>query len=332
MEERNKVIFQLNQNNQLYTISTSLSKNKINFECKDSRSQIYENSFSLPELLWISRYFQPNHSIEQIQTYLNGIIEKQKIGINQADKALSLNLYLINNDQISIPLLKKLDIGKNQTSPFTNFSTYYKEKNDNIDLEKRLNEELLKNKRLEKENKKLKDDNDLYKISQSKYIKELNLLKSEFQKLKFENENLRSDLSIANKKISGIQNIQIDKTEIKKIREENIILNYQLNIKDNEIKDLKLKIQNNIIDRPKYDINDIMVVNFISPDFSVNEGIKCLSTDIFAEAEEKLYKKYDNLRNTNNMFTANGKPVLRFKKLCENGIKDGDKIQLIKLE
>ena len=41
---------------------------------------------------------------------------------------------------------------------------------------------------------------------------------------------------------------------------------------------------------------------------------------------------YDDLRNTNNMFTVNAKPVLRFKKLCENNIKDGDVVQLIKLE
>ena len=32
------------------------------------------------------------------------------------------------------------------------------------------------------------------------------------------------------------------------------------------------------------------------------------------------------------MFTANAKPVLRFKKLYENNIKDGDIIQLFKLE
>ena len=93
-----------------------------------------------------------------------------------------------------------------------------------------------------------------------------------------------------------------------------------------------MKIQNNVIDLPKYSMNDIIVVNFMTQDSSVYEGVKCLPTDVFAEVEEKLYKKYDNLRETNNMFTANAKPVLRFKKLCENGIKDGDKIQLFKLE
>ena len=170
----------------------------------------------------------------------------------------------------------------------------------------------MKNKRLEEENKKLK---------------------LELEKLKNVDNKIKSDLLKANKIISGIQNIQIDNNEIKKLKDENVILKYQLNIKDNEINQLKLKIQNNIKnDRPKYDINDIMVLTFISQDSSVYEGVKCLSTDIFAEVEEKLYKKYDNLRNTNNMFTANAKPVLRFKKLCENGIKDGDKIQLFKLE
>ena len=145
-------------------------------------------------------------------------------------------------------------------------------------------------------------------------------------------EKLNEDLVKAKKIIEGIQNNQIGNNEIKKLKDENAVLKYQLNIKDNEINELKLKIQNNEKDLPKYNLNEIMVITFISQDSSVNEGMKCLSTDIFAEVEEKLYKKYDNLRNTNNMFTANAKPVLRFKKLCENGIKDGDKIQLFKLE
>jgi len=147
-----------------------------------------------------------------------------------------------------------------------------------------------------------------------------------------DNDKLKSELLKANKIISNIQNIQIDNYEIKKLKDENAILKYQLNMKDNEIKDLKLKIQSNLTNLPKYNINEIMVINFMSQDSTINEGVKCLPGDIFAEVEEKLYKKYDKLRNTNNMFTANAKPVLRFKKICENGIKDGDKVQLFKLE
>lgn len=110
-------------------------------------------------------------------------------------------------------------------------------------------------------------------------------------------------------------------------------LKYQLILKENEIKDLQNKIQNNIIiNQPKYNMNEIIVITFVSTDSSVVEGIKCLPSDVFAEVEEKLYKKYDELRNTNNMFTVNAKPVLRFKKISENNIRDGDKIQLFKLE
>ena len=104
-----------------------------------------------------------------------------------------------------------------------------------------------------------------------------------------------------------------------------------MNLKDNQIKELKNNnIQNNIKDEPKYNINDIIVITFNSID--VNYEIKCLANETFAEVEERLYKKYDNLRETNNMFTVDAKPILRFKKICENNIRDGDIIQLFKLE
>ena len=136
----------------------------------------------------------------------------------------------------------------------------------------------------------------------------------------------------ANKIISGIQNNQNSNTELKNLRDEYNKLKYELTLKEKEIKDLKDKIQNNSIEDMKVNYKDIMVINFISMDSTVQCGIKCLPTDIFAEVEEKLYQRFDNLRNTNNMFMANAKPVLRFKKISENNIKDGDVLQLHKLE
>ena len=118
--------------------------------------------------------------------------------------------------------------------------------------------------------------------------------------------------------------------EIKKLKDEINSLKYQLNIKDKEINDLRNK--SNVIEIPKYKIDDIIVITFQASDSSVNYGIKCIKDETFAEVEEKLYKKYKDLRNTNNMFTANAKPVLRFKTINENNIKDGDIIQLFKLE
>ena len=118
--------------------------------------------------------------------------------------------------------------------------------------------------------------------------------------------------------------------ESKKFKDEINSLKYQLNIKDKEINDLRNK--SNVIDIPKYKIDDIIVITFQASDSSVNYGMKCLKDETFAEVEEKLYKKYNDLRNTNNMFTANAKPILRFKTINENNIKDGDIIQLFKLE
>ena len=136
----------------------------------------------------------------------------------------------------------------------------------------------------------------------------------------------------ANKIISGIQNNQNSNNELKNLRDDYNKLKYELTLKEKEIKDLKDKIQNNSIEDMKVNYKDIMIINFVSMDSTIQCGIKCLPTDIFAEVEEKLYQRFDNLRNTNNMFMANAKPVLRFKKIFENNIKYGDILQLFKLE
>ena len=70
--------------------------------------------------------------------------------------------------------------------------------------------------------------------------------KLDLEKLKTENEKLKSDLFKANKIISGIQNNQINNNEILKLNNEFNNLKYQLVLKDNEIKDLKLKFLNNV--------------------------------------------------------------------------------------
>ncbi len=209
-----------------------------------------------------------------------------------------------------------------------------KKENKINEPEKKSNESNLNNKNLEDEIKKLKDiilnkENEIKKLKDEAYKYKL-----ENETLKNKNKKLKEDLLKSNKIINGMQsqNNNTNNNEIKKLRDEIILLTSKLNIKDNEIYDLKNNIKNNKIEEPKFSMNDIMVVTFISTDSSVNIGIKCLATDVFAEVEEKLCKRFDNLRNTNNMFTVNARPILRFKKMFENQIKDGDIIQLFKLE
>ena len=80
-------------------------------------------------------------------------------------------------------------------------------------------------------------------------------------------------------------------------------------------------------------MDEIMIVYFQSTDQEINHvAIRCLSSDTFAEVEEKLFKKFDNFRNTNNTPICNGRTILRFKKLSENNIKDENVVTLIKME
>lgn len=74
--------------------------------------------------------------------------------------------------------------------------------------------------------------------------------------------------------------------------------------------------------------DDIIVINFKSTDNRVNKRMECKSSDLFVTAEKKLYENYPQYRNTNNIFTANGKSVKRFLSLEENKIKNSDIILL----
>ena len=152
------------------------------------------------------------------------------------------------------------------------------------------------------------------KIELEKYINENNKLKEKIKNLKNENIKLKDELN----KIEKLNNIPHNVIDLKK----------ELINKDKEINILKDRLSAIDKNNRNVNFNDIMVINFISGDGTINEGIKCLKTETFAEVEEKLYQKYDEYREKNNIFLAGGQVVLRFKKIYENNIKDGDKVQL----
>ena len=244
---------------------------------------------------------------------------KKENKINEPEK--KQNESNLNNKNLEDEIKKLKDIILNKENEIKKLKDEaYKYKSEN---------EILRD-----EIKKLKDEANKYKSENEILKDEGNKYKLEIETLKNENKKLKEDLLKSNKIINGMQsqNNNTNNNEIKKLRDEIILLTSKLNIKDNEINDLKNGIKNNKIEEPKFSMNDIMVVTFISTDSSVNIGIKCLATDVFAEVEEKLCKRFDSLRNTNNMFTVNARPILRFKKMFENQIKDGDIIQLFKLE
>ena len=155
-----------------------------------------------------------------------------------------------------------------------------------------------------------------FKINTENFINRSNIINSQLSK---QTELSLSSSTYKSLSSSQINNNNIDSNEVKNLRDEVNKLKYKLSKKENQVKDLQDKLKK------------VMVVNFISTDYSVNCGIACLPTDTFADVEAKLYKIYDNLRNTNNNFTVNGHGVLRFQTIQENKIHDGDKIILYKI-
>ena len=120
----------------------------------------------------------------------------------------------------------------------------------------------------------------------------------------------------------------ITNNEIKKLK-------YEINQKENQINKLKIELQKekNKTNKKMIDYNDMIAISFISTDQKINKfPISCVKTDRFAEIEEKLYQEFEEFRETNNTFIVNGSTVLRFKKMSENNIKNGDIIELIKNE
>ena len=206
---------------------------------------------------------------------------------------------------------------------------------------------------------KLKDEMNKYKELNNELKKEINILKNELNNKEKINEKLTRETINLNDKLDFIQKFNdLFKKQIRDLEENNkklkneleLIKNNKINYnnnqnveennnnenidkKNNEINKLTNQLKNDEIDEKKsVDADDIIVINFISSDQSLNCALKCLKTDIFAKVEEKLYYKYEEYRETNNNFFVNEKLVLRFKKLCENDIKDGDNIRLEKIE
>ena len=202
----------------------------------------------------------------------------------------------------------------NQNIPLN--QSNYNQINNYNNLIQQLNDERIKNQQLESEIQKLRNELSASKQIQLQQTQKINSLTFQIQQLQNENQYLK--LNQFNQ--MNMQNNQMNINEINRLNQ--IIVQ-----KDKQIKELEFKLQkNNKIYR-----NDMMVVNFMSTDQTINTGIACTADDTFAEVEEKLYQMYNEYRNTkyrntNNILMHKGNIALRFKKIKENKIKNGDKI------
>ena len=120
--------------------------------------------------------------------------------------------------------------------------------------------------------------------------------------------NLENEINKANNNIT-----EIIRTFKEEINDKNIELN---NLKQ-YLESIKIKKKEIIYE------GDMATVYFTSTDQRINFAVPCVKNNTFAEVEEKLYKEYPEYRETNNIFLANGKQVLRFKTIEENNIGNG---------
>ena len=124
MTERNITRYHLEQSdNKSYIFTTSLINDKLKLTCQDSNGQTFLGAFTLLDLLKLSKYFKTTRSVDQVQQYLNGIVEKQRVEIYQDNTCIKVILLLINNDKITIPLTKKLINPNNNYYNIPNIST-----------------------------------------------------------------------------------------------------------------------------------------------------------------------------------------------------------------
>ncbi len=194
-----------------------------------------------------------------------------------------------------------------------------KDKKDIKDENKDKNEEL---KKVNMEKEKLNEEIKNLKSDNQKLNDEIKQLKSEKQKLNDELKTVKNPNTDLNIQIANFKNkINEQMAEIKNLNNQIIILN---NNKNNNIPNSNSDFS--IINPGE----KMLCVQFISNDRKIDLALLCKNVQLFDRLEEELYMHYPEYKESNNIFTANGKEILRFKTLEENNIKSSDKILINK--
>ena len=157
-------------------------------------------------------------------------------------------------------------------------------------------------------------ENKINKISSELEIS-LNLEKEKNRELEEEIKKLKALLNNNN-----INNYK----DLNKGKQEDLI--YSVLKKDKEIEDLKTKLARfpfQLLQGEK--LMSIIIASF---DDKIFCPIICKNTDIFCNIEVKLYQKYTDYSENENVFTVKGRKINKYKNLDYNQINDNDIITL----
>ena len=142
---------------------------------------------------------------------------------------------------------------------------------------------------------------------------EIKKLRIKYENSKQKNKDKDKEIEVLKEKLKS-NSSEADKEKIKQLQEtcEKMKNNYD----DLEKQILELKKSSHDINK----INDFSL-NIISAD--IKYSVLCSQYDTFAQAEEKLYQKFSEYRDSDNFFLYNGNKIKRFKTIKENKIESG---------
>ena len=112
-----------------------------------------------------------------------------------------------------------------------------------------------------------------------------------------------------------------DKLKLSETKSDQII-----NLKNEEIKDLKIKLANVYSITSINQGEKVIAVYFVSTSQDINFPMACKNTETISRIEEKLYNEYPKYKEYNTYLTVNGNVIKRFKTIEENGINYGNTI------
>jgi hypothetical protein len=150
---------------------------------------------------------------------------------------------------------------------------------------------------------------------------ENNALKRENNKIKNENYEFKKQMNELKMKSNNLnKNVNDNKDEI-------IALFKKLEIKENEIKQIKQK--------HPYELKsgeELMPIIFVSCDQRIHHAFICKNTDKFNSIENLLYEVYPEYEESENYFTVNGDKIIKSKTMQQNNIKPNSIIVLNRYE
>ena len=285
------------------------------------------------DLLKLSKYFKTTRSVDQVQQYLNGIVEKQRVEIYQDNVCIKIILHLINNDNITIPLTKKLIKNENNnyynipniTNQISNQYTQPHQPPNDMDNINYLYTVNYTNPQIDKDNA---NNNQLQtQINEIKmnYESKIAKLQNKLNKEKNNNKGLIDENNILKEKINNLN------VKIEKLKGKIELLQNKISQKDIEIQKMSQNNINNIYEITSIKKGEkIMSVNFVSMGVNAigHYSLFRKITDLFVRLEERLYEDFPQFKEYETYFEVKTKRLKRFKTLEENNIKTNDIINV----